>query len=74
MKISKNKNLTFVDKCDAMKSARSLSRTIDSLIGKEKERISEYYQSQMRERSMKQSIQSKGFTLNDQSKEFSNTL
>jgi hypothetical protein len=43
-KIKDNKNLTFVDKCDAVKSVRSLSRTIEGLIGKEKERLSEYYQ------------------------------
>ena len=32
-KIGRNKNLTFVDKQGAMKSARSLSRTIDGIIG-----------------------------------------
>jgi hypothetical protein len=37
--------LTFVDKCDAIKSARSLSKTIEGLIGKEKDKISEYYES-----------------------------
>lgn len=44
-KISKNKNLTFVDKVDAMKSARSVSRTIENLIGREKEKLSSYYDS-----------------------------
>lgn len=48
VKISQNKNLTFVDKVDAMKSARSLSKTIEGLIGKEKDKISEYYDSQIR--------------------------
>ena len=48
--------LTVADKHGAMKSARSLSRTIEGLIGKEKERISEYYESQVRERSMKSSL------------------
>ena len=36
-----------------MKSARSLSKTIEGLIGKEKDRISDYYDSQIR--SIKQS-------------------
>lgn len=39
-----------------MKSARSLSRAIDKIIVKEKEKISEYYESQLREKSMKSSI------------------
>lgn len=39
-----NKNLTFVDKYDAVKSVRSLSRTIEGLIVKEKEKLSDYYQ------------------------------
>lgn len=43
-KIKENKNLTFVDKCDAVKSVRSLSRTIEGLIGKEKDKLTEYYQ------------------------------
>jgi hypothetical protein len=34
-KLKKSKNLLFVDKVDAMHSVRSLSRTIDNLIGKE---------------------------------------
>ena len=37
-KIKSAKHLTFVDKCDAVKSVRSVSRTIEGLIGKEKER------------------------------------
>jgi hypothetical protein len=48
-KIAKNKNLTFVDKVDAMKSARSLSRTIEGLIDREKGKLSEYYDSHMRQ-------------------------
>ncbi|CDW73331.1 UNKNOWN [Stylonychia lemnae] len=76
--ISQNKKLTFVDKCDAMKSARSLSKTINSLIGRQTDKISEYYDSQMREKnSMKQSIQSNNqfqFENQNNSKEFSNTL
>ena len=40
-KIKLNKNLTFVDKFDAVKSVRSLSKTIEGLIGREKEKISE---------------------------------
>jgi flagellar biosynthesis/type III secretory pathway ATPase len=34
--------MTFVDKCDAVKSVRSVSRTIEGLIDKEKERLTEY--------------------------------
>lgn len=41
----KNKNLTFVDKYDAVKSVRSLSRTIEGLIGREKEKLSGYFES-----------------------------
>ena len=48
-KIKKNKNLTFLDKYDAVKSARSLSKTIDGLIGREKERLSGYFESQLNE-------------------------
>lgn len=40
-KIRENKNLTFVDKFDAVKSVRSLSKTIEGLIGREKDKISE---------------------------------
>eukprot|EP00347_Sterkiella_histriomuscorum_P017159 403350441 len=59
IKITKNKNLNFLDKCGAMKSARSLSRTINSLIGKQTEKMSEYYDSQLREQShIQQSLQS----------------
>ena len=42
-KIKNNKNLTFVDKFDAVKSVRSLSKTIEGLIGKEKDKLSEFY-------------------------------
>lgn len=49
-RITLNKNLTFLDKQGVMKSARSLSRTIEGLIGKEKDRISEYYESQIRDK------------------------
>ena len=34
--------MTFVDKCDAVKSVRSVSRTIEGLIDKEKEKLTEY--------------------------------
>lgn len=63
-KISRNKNLTFVDKHDAMKSARSLSRTIDGLIGKTKDHISEYYESQLKERSLSPDKQIFGKSIN----------
>jgi hypothetical protein len=42
-KIIGSKHLTFVDKCDAVKSVRSVSRTIEGLIDKEKEKLSEFY-------------------------------
>ena len=42
-KIIGSKHLTFVDKCDAVKSVRSVSRTIEGLIDKEKEKLTEYY-------------------------------
>ena len=41
-RIRENKHMTFVDKCDAVKSVRSVSRTIEGLIDKEKERLTEY--------------------------------
>jgi hypothetical protein len=37
----------MVDRTNAIKSVRSLSRTIDDLINKEKEKISEHYQSKL---------------------------
>ena len=55
-----------------MKSARSLSKTIDSLISKEKDRVSDYYESHLRERSLKNSIQSREFNL--RRVDFSSTL
>ena len=44
-KINANRDLTPTDKHLAMKSVRSLSKTIDGLIGREKERISDNYES-----------------------------
>jgi len=49
-KIKSNKNLTFVDKHDAIKQARSLSRTIDGLLDNQKERLSEYCQESINNR------------------------
>lgn len=46
-KIRENKFLKMVDRTNAIKSVRSLSRTIDDLISKEKEKISEHYQSKL---------------------------
>lgn len=46
-KIRENKFLKMVDRTNAIKSVRSLSRTIDDLINKEKEKISEHYQSKL---------------------------
>ena len=46
-KIRENKFLKMVDRSNAIKSVRSLSRTIDDLLSKEKEKISEHYQSKI---------------------------
>ena len=46
-KIEKNKSLTVTDKQKAINSVKSLTRTIDGLIGREKEKISEHYESQL---------------------------
>ena len=46
-KIRQNKFLKMVDRSNAIKSVRSLSRTIEDLISKEKEKISEHYQSKL---------------------------
>ena len=37
----------MVDRSDAIKSVRSLSKTIDDLISKEKDKINEHYQSKL---------------------------
>ena len=50
-KIKKNKFLKMVDRNNAIKSVRSLSRTIDDLINKEKEKISDHYNSKILEKS-----------------------
>ena len=44
-KIEKNKSLTVTDKQKAINSVKSLTRTIDGLIDREKEKISEHYES-----------------------------
>ena len=46
-KIEKNKSLTVTDKQRAINSVKSLTRTIDGLIDREKEKISEHYESQL---------------------------
>lgn len=46
-KIKRNKSLTPTDKQRAIKSVKSLTRTIDDLIFREKDKISEHYESQM---------------------------
>jgi len=50
-KIKKNKFLKLVDKNNAIKSVRSLSRTIDDLINKEKNKIENHYNSKILENS-----------------------
>ena len=42
-KIHQDENLYLRDKKDAMKGARSLSRTINDLISNQKEKMSEFY-------------------------------
>ena len=49
-KISNNKFLKLVDKNNAIKSVRSLSRTIDELISKEKDKIEEHFNSKLSEK------------------------
>ena len=44
-KIKRNASLTATDREKAMRSVKSLTRTIDSLIGREKDKISEHYES-----------------------------
>lgn len=50
-KIKNNKLLKLVDKNNAIKSVRSLSKTIDDLIKKEKSKIEELYNSKLIEKS-----------------------
>jgi hypothetical protein len=51
-KIKNNKFLKMVDRGNAIKSVRSLSRTIDNLINKEKNKIEDHYNSKILEKSM----------------------
>lgn len=44
-KINRNKSLTPLDRQKAIRSVNSLTRTIEDLIFKEKDRISEHYES-----------------------------
>ena len=44
-KIERNKSLTITDKQNAINSVKSLTRTIEGLIDREKEKISEHYES-----------------------------
>ena len=46
-RIEQNKSLTRADKTRAIKQVEGLSRTIEGLIGREKDRISEHYESQL---------------------------
>ena len=46
-RIEGNKSLTRVDKTRAIKQVKGLSRTIDGLIDREKDKISEHYESQL---------------------------
>jgi hypothetical protein len=50
-KIKKNKFLKMVDRGNAIKSVRSLSKTIDDLINKEKGKIEDHYNSKILEKS-----------------------
>ena len=46
-RIEQNKSLTRADKTRAIKQVEGLTRTIEGLIGREKDRISEHYESQL---------------------------
>ena len=51
-KIKLNKNILPRDKLRMLKSARNLSWTINTLLERSKDRLSEYYDSQLREKSI----------------------
>jgi hypothetical protein len=46
-KIKRNKSLTPFDKQKAIRSVKSLTRTIDDLIFREKDKISDHFESQL---------------------------
>jgi hypothetical protein len=46
-KIKRNKSLTPLDKQKAIRSVKSLTRTIDDLIFREKDKISDHFESQL---------------------------
>ena len=46
-KIKRNKSLTATDKQKAIRSVASLTRTIDDLIYREKDKISDHFESQL---------------------------
>jgi hypothetical protein len=46
-KIKRNKSLTPLDKQKAIRSVKSLTRTIDDLIFREKDKISDLFESQL---------------------------
>jgi hypothetical protein len=46
-KIQRNKSLTATDKMKAIRSVKSLTRTIDDLIYREKDKISDHFESQL---------------------------
>lgn len=52
LKIKQNDKLMPRDKIRMLKSARNLSCTINTLLERSKDRLSEYYESQLREKSM----------------------
>jgi len=56
-KIKKNKFLKLVDKNNAIKSVRSLSRTIDNLIIKEKDKIEDHFKNSILIEKSRASIQ-----------------
>lgn len=52
MKIKKNPEILPQDKLKMLKSARNLSQTINTLLEKSQDRLSEFYSSQAREKSV----------------------
>ena len=59
IKIKKNSEILPKDKLKMLKSARNLSWTINTLLEKSKDRLSEYYDSQVRDKSVSPERQSR---------------
>lgn len=62
----------MVDRSNAIKSVRSLSRTIEDLIAKEKEKITDHYQSKLSKSKASNLTQSRAFSGSQMEQEFRN--